>query len=484
MKNKLVLLLILFLPLASAFSQEKLQLSLSEAQNYAIEHNKTLQNSRFDVTLSERKYKEAVAQGLPQVDASVDWMTYFNYEMPFDFFGSEAYSFTAEQISEASRLTKDQFGGIPQAGINPVTDQDLYNYSAGSYNSGLLQKMLPPTSIKMNDVSTAKIQIGQLIYSGQYWTGIKVAKLGKKIAEQGLENSILDIKETVTSTYMMALVTEQTIETLKKTIENLNQIKGHTENMFKTGMAEQTDVDQISIQVTMLQNTQRSMERGLQMIYSMLKFQLGLSTTDELTLSDNIETLIAKMNPKSTVSEFDVTNNIMFKLIETQEDITEKMVEMQKMAYLPTVTGFYARNQKLIKPEGFDMTPKNIAGVTMNVPIFSSGKRNQQLAQAKIELNKVKINKSMVEEQLNIQQKQLQLDLKTAIENYDSQKENVEVARRVYANIQNKFKQGVASSLDLTQSNSNYLQAESGYIQSILSLLQAKVALDKLHNQL
>jgi outer membrane protein TolC len=484
MKNKHVILLILLLPIASAFSQEKLQLSLSEAQNYAIEHNKTLQNARLDVTLSERKIKETIAQGLPQLDASLDWMTYFGYEMEFPGFGGGgSYDFTPQQLQDATMATLSAFPGNSLIGLQPVTNQDLYNYSAGSYYSGMLQGMMPPTTIKMTDASTAKLQVGQLLFSGQYWTGIKVARLGKKIAEQGLENSILDIKESVTSTYMMALVTAQTIETFKKNIENLKQIKGHTENMFTTGMAEQTDVDQISIQVTMLENTQRSMERGLQMIYSMLKFQLGLETNDELTLADSIETVIAKTNPTNSVQTFDITNNIVFKLMETQESLTEKMVDMQKMAFAPTITGFYAYNQKLLTT-GFDMTPNHVAGVTMSLPLFSGGKRNHQLAQAKIQLNKVQINKSMVEEQLAIQQKQLQLDLKTAIENYNSQKDNVEVARRVYANIQNKFKQGVASSLDLTQSNNNYLQAESGYIQSILSLLQAKVALDKLHNQL
>lgn len=483
MKNKLLIFLIFFLAFPSAFSQETLNLSLNEAQDYAIEHNKSLKNARLDVTLSERKIKETVAQGLPQIDASVDWMTYFGYEMEFNFGSGGSTDFTNAQLLEASTKTLGEFGGIPMLGINAVTNQDLYNYSAGSYYSGLLQAMMPATTIKMTDASTAKIQLGQLIYSGQYWAGIKVAKLGKKIAEQGLENSILDIKESVITTYIMALVTGQTIETFKKTIENLKQIKGHSEMMYKAGMAEQTDVDQISIQVTMLENTQRSMERGLQMIYSMLKFQLGLGTSDALSLSDNVETLIAKMNPKSSTSEFDITNNLMYKLMETQENLTGKMVDLQKMAFAPTITGFYAYNQKLMTT-GFDMTPNHIAGVTMNLPVFSGGKRKQQLAQSKIQLEKVQINKSMVEEQLNIQKTQLQLDLKTAIENYDSQKENVEVAKRVFTSIQNKYKQGVVSSLELTQSNNNYIQAESNYIQSIMSLLKAKVSLDKLYNQL
>jgi outer membrane protein TolC len=483
MKHKLPILFILFLAGTSVFGQETLKLSLSEAQDYAIEHNKSLQNARLDVKLSERKIKETVAQGLPQIDASVDWMTYFGYEMEFNFGGGESFNFTQEQLQEATNQVLGQFTGIPAAGINAVTPQDLYNFSAGTAYNGILQGMMPPTTIKMTDASTAKLQLGQLIYSGQYWAGIKVAKLGKKIAEQGLENSILDIKESVANSYMMVLITEQTIATFKKTIDNLSQIKGHTEMMFKTGMAEQTDVDQISMQVVMLENNLRSMERGLQMLTSMLKFQLGLANTDQLVLTENIDLVLAKLNPKNAIGEFDITSNSMYKLLEVQEELTSKMVDMQKMSYAPTITGFYAYNQKL-KTTGFDMTPNNMAGLSMSLPVFSSGKRKEQVAQAKIQLDKVSINKSMVEDQLKIQQAQLTANLKTAIENYDSQKENVEVARRVYNNLQNKFKQGVVSSLDLTQSNSNYLQAESSYVQAILTLLQAKVSLDKLYNQL
>jgi outer membrane protein TolC len=130
------------------------------------------------------------------------------------------------------------------------------------------------------------------------------------------------------------------------------------------------------------------------------------------------------------------------------------------------------------------MTPNHMAGVTLSLPVFSGGTRKHKVAQAKIELEKAINQQSMVEEQLKLQEEQLLYDLKTAAENYQAQGENVEVAKRVYQNIQNKYEQGMASSLDLTQSNSDYLQAESNYIQSVMSLIQAKVALDKLYNQL
>jgi outer membrane protein TolC len=233
----------------------------------------------------------------------------------------------------------------------------------------------------------------------------------------------------------------------------------------------------------MLENNLRSMNRSLKMLHNMIKFQMGIDYSVELELSDKLDNVMAQMNPTAPVGEFDIALNPMFQLTQTQIEITEKMVDMEKMAYAPTITGFYAYNQKLLTT-GFDMTPNNLAGVTMNVPVFQSGTRKHKVAQAQIELDKAQLSQSMLKDQLQLQFQQLVFDLNNAIENYEAQKENVEIAKRVFNNIKNKYEQGVASSLDLTQSNSNYLQAESNYIQSMMSLMQARLAIDKLNNQL
>jgi len=90
----------------------------------------------------------------------------------------------------------------------------------------------------------------------------------------------------------------------------------------------------------------------------------------------------------------------------------------------------------------------------------------------------------MVSDQLLIQEKQLRYNLVSANEQYVSQKENVEIAERVLDSFENKYNQGMASSLDLTQANNNYLTAQNNYIQALMNLLQTKVAFDKLMNKL
>jgi outer membrane protein TolC len=130
------------------------------------------------------------------------------------------------------------------------------------------------------------------------------------------------------------------------------------------------------------------------------------------------------------------------------------------------------------------MSPKHSASITMSIPVFSGLKRKSQLDQEKIKLEQTQLNKSLLEDQLNLQEEQYNFALKNAIENYNLQKENIQVAKKVLENYQHKYNAGAISSLDLTQANTNYLNAENNYTSACLTLLQAKVQLEKLHNTL
>ncbi|MCF8332167.1 MAG: TolC family protein, partial [Bacteroidales bacterium] len=456
--KKLILISISIVILFPIQSQEKISLSLAEAQEYALEHNRQLQNVREDVSIANQQYKEARGQGLPQVSGKVDYMTNFNYEAELDFDGGET----------------------------DMPTIDYTKFDPGDYELlKILNSMAPsgPSTIVMTDQSNAQVQVSQLIFGGQYWVGLETARIGQELARQNVEITELDVKESVANTYQLILVTKRIVNVLEKNIKNLKEIKNHTNNMYAAGIAEQTDVDQISISISQLQNQQKSMERNVNLSYNMLKFQMGMNSSQDVVLKDSVPGLLSKAEDAIQLSNFSVNQNPNFQIVQTQEQLKEKMVNMEKWAYAPTLTGFYSYTEKIMTT-GFDLSPNNAAGLTLNVPIFSSGVRKANLEKAKIELDKAKRSKEMIKEQLELQNNQLQYELTSAFENYQTQKENVKVAFRVLNSVQNKYKQGLVSSLDLTQANSNYLEAESNYLNATLEFMQSKLQLDKLHNKL
>jgi outer membrane protein TolC len=183
------------------------------------------------------------------------------------------------------------------------------------------------------------------------------------------------------------------------------------------------------------------------------------------------------------IDEFDLSQNITIQMIEAQEVMTEKLLDLEKWSYAPTLVGVYNFNQKIITTD-FDMNPKNLVSLNLSAPIFSSGMRRANVEQKKLELYKVQNTKEIVTDQLMMQEKQLQYNLKSSMEQYESQKENVDLAKRIYSNTELKFRQGVASSFDLIQANGSLLEAENNYISACMEMLQAKLQYDKLYSKI
>jgi outer membrane protein TolC len=157
-------------------------------------------------------------------------------------------------------------------------------------------------------------------------------------------------------------------------------------------------------------------------------------------------------------------------------------LKTQKAAVLPSLAGFYnyginGMGDKISNQQWFR---NSMTGLQLSIPIFASGQKYTKIKKAEINLEKARTTKDMVTEKLKIQEKQLRYNLVNANIQYNSQKDNVEVSKRVYSSMENKFRQGMASSLELTQANSLYLQAENNYVSALMNLLQTKLALDKL----
>lgn len=445
MKDKLLIAAALsFLFCGSAVKAQQpageLNLSLREAQDFAIVNNKMVMAARSEVKASRAAVWETIAAALPQVSASgsfTDNLKLMTTLLPGDFFGKPG-----EKV--------------------PVTFGSQFN-------------------------SSASVDASLLIFNAPLYIGIETTKLAEKLSQESLVKSELDTKESVSSAYFLILITQKSIELLDNNLANLNETLKSTKAMFSAGMAEATDVDQMASNVTMVQNERSSLERTNELNYNLLRFQLGVSPETVITLTQTLEDLENELDIEAEVSQaFDHTQNVDFKLVEGQEMMSALNLKSQKASTLPTLAGFYNYGTNGMGDEISDLQwfDNSMAGLQLSIPIFAGGQRTASINKAQIYLEKARTTKEMVTDQLLLQEKQLRYNLVNANLQYLSQKENVEVSKRVYASTENKYKQGIASSLELTQANTLYLQAENNYLSALLNLLQTKVAFNKLLNNI
>jgi outer membrane protein TolC len=221
--------------------------------------------------------------------------------------------------------------------------------------------------------------------------------------------------------------------------------------------------------------------------YNMLRFLLGVPGETAIELTETLDDITGKIDVDALITdEFRMEDNITYQLIESQVAMSELALKSAKASTLPSLAGsiYYNRNgmgDELLHMQYF---PSSAVAVQLQIPIFASGLRDAKIKKARINLEKAGNSKSMVSEQLLMQERQLRYNLLSANEQFKSQKANIEIAGRVLKSFENKYNQGMASSLDLTQANNNYLTAQNNYISALMNLLQTKVAFDKLMNKL
>jgi outer membrane protein TolC len=406
----------------------------------ALQNNISVISARLDQKAAKLTVLETITNGLPKVDLSGNF---------------------TDNLKLMTTLLPGEFFGQPGTKI-PVTFGSKFNTSSS-------------------------IQASMLLFNAPYLMAIETAKLAKKLSDQNLEKSELDTREAVSTTYFLILVTENSRNIMSQDLTNLNETLRSTRAMFSAGMAEATDVDQMASNVKMVENGISSMERNIEMNYNLLRLQLGISAGQNIKLTETLEGLILKVDVAALVSQtFDIKKNVNYRMIENAEQLSVQMLKTQKATVLPTLAGFYnygvnGMGEKVSDQQWFK---NSMAGLQLSFPIFGSGQRYIGIKKAQINLDRSRYAKDLVTNQLSLQEKQLRYNLVNANLQFKSQKENVEISKRVYTSMQNKFRQGMASSLELTQANSLYLQAENNYISALLNVLQSKLALDKLMNNM
>jgi outer membrane protein len=446
MKHKLIfstlISLLIFCPVLNAQeTKSELNLSLKEAQDYAIKNNKMMISSRMDVEASKIAVWETISNALPQVNVSA--------------------SFT-DNLKLMTTLLPGEFFGQPAGTKIPVT-------FGSQFNSG------------------ASIQASVLLFNAPLYIGIETTKLANRLSETSLVKTELDTRESVSTAYFLILVSEKSLQILDGNIANLNETLKSARAMFSAGMAESTDVDQMVSNLTMVENSRSSLQRSIELNYNLLRFQLGVPGDTRIILKETLENLTSSINIEALLSQkFDHEQNVNFRLIAGQEEMTMLNLKSQKASVLPTLAGFYnygtnGMGDKIGDQQWFQ---NSMTGLQLSIPIFASGLRHSSIKKAQINLEKARTTREMATDQLLLQEKQLRYNLVNANLQYKSQKDNIDVAKRVYASMENKFRQGMASSLDLTQANSLYLQAENNYVSALMNLLQTKLALDKLLNNM
>jgi outer membrane protein len=252
MNKKNILLLSLLFIYTLGYSQEQktesYAFSLKQSIDYAYLNQTDVLNASLDEEIAQAKVREITGIGLPQISAGVD-LKYFA-KLPTSIIPLDAF---------------------PIPGMPPAPKGAFKEISFGTkYNM------------------TPSIDVSQLIFDGSYLIGVKAAKVYMQLSQKNTEKSKIETASTITKAYFSVLINEEHAKLIDVNIERTKKLLSDSKALYENGFVEKIDLDRLSVLNNNLTSEKEKIQRMIELSYYLLKFQMGMDVSANLSLTDKL----------------------------------------------------------------------------------------------------------------------------------------------------------------------------------------------------
>lgn len=444
MQNKLLLLLTM-LSLGIGYAQEQtFNFTLEEAVQFALENNYSAINADRDIVDAQKQKWETIATGLPQISGTVGYQN--------------------QLIQQVVQLPGEIAGGEPGTFVEVVFGQ--------------------PQQVN------ASATLRQQLFDGSYIVGVQATKAFLSYSANNKEKTALDVRKQVVEAYGNVLLADESVKILEKNKATLEKTLFETTKLYENGLGDEESVDQLQITLSSIENQLQNSLQLKTITLQMLNLSMGLDLDSPTKLRENLEDLtLSNIQPDILSLEFDINNNVDYKLAENLNQQRYYEWKLAKSRALPTLNAF-ATYGGLSFGETFsffdngqDWFEFSTIGVDLNIPIFSSLKRSASTQRAKIALEKAKTQLSEAEQQIRLQLENAKNNYTLAIANYETAKQNLALSERIELKNQIKYQEGLATSFELRQAQTQLYTTQQEYLQSMVEVVNKKTELEIILNK-
>lgn len=444
MKYINMLLLSLFtLSLYAQQQTEPKRFSLQEAVGYAKSNNYALKSTKLDIKAAEQKVKEVTATGLPNVNAAGSYT--HNIKIPVQVFPNFINAALPPGSPRGPEYIEAAFG-IPFTASGSIT-------------------------------------ASQLIFDGTFLMGLKASKEFVNLSKLNATRNEIETEVAVSKAYYLALVMQTNVDLLEKNIDALSKTNAEFEKLSASGLIDKIESDRIKLQLSSL-NLQREKVADQQKISMMvLKFQMGMNVNDSIILSDSLQGLYVKKQNFIPSEKADFNRRPEYQLLKQQERLNTLDKKRYQFAYAPSLSGFFTHQQNSFGNNfgelGNRWFPGTLWGLNLRIPIFEGFKKQAQIQQTKIALDKNKNDIANLENAIEQEVFIARTTYQRATQQIKLQESNLALAQEVYNRVETKYKNGVGSSLELSTSQNDLETARANYLNTVYDFFVADLELQK-----
>ncbi|MDG1747300.1 MAG: TolC family protein [Bacteroidia bacterium] len=447
MNNKLTRSLALFLSMfwigqsTASNTDPKDSFSLQDAISYALEHNPELRKARMDVSISKETVKQTVAIGLPQISAT----------------GSYSHYLT-----------------IPGNWIKNFAP------TPGSPEYIFLQFQQ-----KIN--SSGTIGVNQLLFDGSYLVGLKATKEFVDMSRFLEAKTAYDVQVNVSKAYLMIASTDLNIKLINANIKTLEKSLSDLKAMFEEGFVEDLDVKRVQLSLNNILIQKETLSKAREAFIELLKVQMGMDLTHKLFLKDDIESIDRqiRLEEERGKAVWTPISRPEYQILDQSIRLGKLDKKRYQMGYLPKLVGFYQHQQSTMRPEfnffESNLTPNNnwipsdMLGLQVQLTLFDGLQAQSKIREIQYKIDKAETDLEAFSNAASVEWRNARNNYQLQLKQAALQKENMDLAEEIYNKTQIKFKEGVGSTLEITQAEGEFKSAQVNYLNAIYDLVIAKI---------
>ena len=214
-------------------------------------------------------------------------------------------------------------------------------------------------------------------------------------------------------------------------------------------------------------------KKNYEQILNSLKSELGLPIAEPLILTGSLETLPPM--PEAAITESVLKQRKDYQAIILESDMRDKNVSLEFANHLPTIDGRFtytnSAQSDLFKYENnFD---NYVAGVSLNIPIYSGGNTSAKVQKAELEHRQSQIRVEQAKDNIEMELTNAELNLKEARERITAAEKNVETAHRAFEIAESRAENGLSTQLELKDSRLLLDQAIVTHLTAHFDFLKA-----------
>jgi len=448
MKQTILIIGLLVLSL-SMQAQEAESFTLKEAIAYSQTKSNVVRTADLDIMRAKAEVQEYTSVGIPKLSAQVEY-NYFIH-LPTQLIPNDAFSFELPP----------PFPPLPEP--EPGYSETQF----GTRNN-----------------LTFSLNLNTLVVDGSYFVGLKASKGLLEMTRRQAELSKYDIKHTVVKAYLTVLIAEENKKVIENNIKNLGTMKTETQAFFDNGLVEQLDVERLELSISNLEIELSALNRQVELAYNVLKFQMNYPLDQTIELSDALSDLIVLPESEDLDGDINTGQRLETDILKQTIHLNELNTKRFNLGYMPTLQAFAVHQQVLQRDNLFDgnspgFFPTTIVGLQLNVPIFDGLDKAAKIKKSRIDVEKFKLQLQDLERGIELEVKNTRAAYKNAQMRLENQDKNLALAQKILNTTRIKYKEGVGSSMEMTQAEQELYRTQANRMNALYELVVAKADLDK-----